>query len=366
MAGDWIKWVKGLTKKPEIVLMASTLKKSRREVAAMCMEFWEWCDENISEDTFTPNGSAFVKLSPLDDDNLAFIDALVGTAKFADSLTAVDWLRCRDGRIELPGFALHNGQTAKTRARNAKNQKSKRQSDEPESPPKKTARRSKMSPPRDDKNNTREREREECITSDEVIHPLNPPAGESVGECLDSPEVPASGIADIGQPIGESHPHITCLRVGGIKGDVIAFDEAPDRWVAEFIRLWNKLSGVSKHTNKALDSIKYRELCHRLRDTDWDWKAAFLKFPLRWPVGTMPTLSWFLKPDSVSKILDGMYATTGTTGATEGGLFSRRATGPSEATRIRTGETAAHVAACFAQAGQVDETGPERGQGTET
>jgi hypothetical protein len=164
MAGDWIKWSKGLPNKPEVVRLAGALGLSRAEVVVRLMAFWEWCDDNIPEDAICDNGSAFVTLSPHDGDNVAFVDALVGTPKFADSLALVNWIRFRDGRVELPNFGRHNGETAKTRARNAKNQKRKRQQGgeappiPPPSPPNVSPQ---MSPPRGDKSVTRGEERRE-------------------------------------------------------------------------------------------------------------------------------------------------------------------------------------------------------------
>ncbi len=137
MAGDWIKWAKGLPDKPEVIRLAGMLALTREVIVCRLMRFWEWCDDNIGEDAICENGSAFVDLSPRAGDNVAFIDALVWTPGFADSMASVNWLRCRDGRIELPNFGRHNGETAKTRARNAKNQKRKRQpTDDADKPPK--------------------------------------------------------------------------------------------------------------------------------------------------------------------------------------------------------------------------------------
>jgi len=135
MAGDWIKWEHDLPNKPEVVRIASDLGLSREVVSCRLMKFWEWCDKTIPESAISDNGSAFVKMSPRDGDNAAFIDALAGTPGFADSLAAVEWIRFRDGRIELPNFGRHNGETAKTRARNSKLQKKKRTSSDGQKKP---------------------------------------------------------------------------------------------------------------------------------------------------------------------------------------------------------------------------------------
>lgn len=154
MAGDWIKWSVGLESKREIVRLAGVLGVSREVAVCRCMKFWEWCDQNIGTDAISNSGSAFVELSPHDGDNMAFVDDLVGTPKFAETMALVGWIRFRNGRLELPNFGRHNGETAKTRARNAKNQKIKRV---------------KMSPRRGDKTVTRGEKRR--VTKD----PPSPP-----------------------------------------------------------------------------------------------------------------------------------------------------------------------------------------------
>lgn len=155
MAGDWIKWSVGLCRKPEVQRIAVALGLSREVAVCRLMEFWEWCDANIPDSQVRDDGTAFVKLSPHDGDNLAFVDAIVGTPQFAVSLSSVDWIRFRSGQIEIPNFGRHNGETAKTRARNAKNQDRKRQE-------KKSV--TNLSPTNGDKTVTRERG-EKRITS---------------------------------------------------------------------------------------------------------------------------------------------------------------------------------------------------------
>lgn len=130
MAGDWIKWTHGLPDKPEVIRLSGLLNLPREVVVCRLMRFWEWCDENVPDTDIRTTGSAFVKMSPRRGDNVAFVDALVCTPNFADSLAVVGWIKFRDDLIELPNFGRHNGETAKTRARNAKNQKRKRKSDD--------------------------------------------------------------------------------------------------------------------------------------------------------------------------------------------------------------------------------------------
>jgi hypothetical protein len=155
MAGDWIKWTVGLCRKPEVARIAADLSMSRDSVVCRLMELWEWCDATIPDSSIRPDGTAFVKMSPDAGDNMSFVDDLLRSPGFANSLAAVDWIRFRNGHIEIPNFGRHNGETAKTRARNAKNQGKKRAKTE--------TRVTEMSPDRGDKKVTRERE-EKSIT----------------------------------------------------------------------------------------------------------------------------------------------------------------------------------------------------------
>lgn len=163
MAGDWIKWTKGLPDKPEVLRMSGALKLSRAEIVVRLMRFWEWCDENIGSESIAENGCAVMQMSPHDGDNCAFIDSLVWTPGFSESLKSVGWLNCSEGRIGLPNFGRHNGKTAKTRARNSKTQKQKREGEgepnKPKSSPNHESTVTEMSPRDGDKKVTREEER---------------------------------------------------------------------------------------------------------------------------------------------------------------------------------------------------------------
>lgn len=100
------------------------------------------------------------------------------------------------------------------------------------------------------------------------------------------------------------NPQVTSIAIGK---EVVEYHEDAMRWEAEFIRRWNLLSGVNKRTVNSLDAAMRASLQERLRDQDWDWKQAFMAFPLPMNMTYKPTLGWFLKPDTVSKILDGRF-----------------------------------------------------------
>jgi hypothetical protein len=117
MAGDWIKWSKGLAARREVVLLASLLQRDRHEIAGRLMVLWEWLDDNVADseiDEVSLDASLFVGDKPF-----TFLDALVGLPGFADALASdgVRWLSARSGgRLTFPHFGRHNGTTAKTRA----------------------------------------------------------------------------------------------------------------------------------------------------------------------------------------------------------------------------------------------------------
>lgn len=128
MAGDWIKWQKGLAARREVVVLASRLQRDRHEIAGRLMQLWEWCDDNMTDDDVDPM-SLDVSLK-LGDKPFAFVDALLGLPGMADVMASVDvrWLTARsDGRLTFPNLARHNGTSAKTRASEARKKQNQRQ-----------------------------------------------------------------------------------------------------------------------------------------------------------------------------------------------------------------------------------------------
>lgn len=162
MAGDWIKWAKGLGKKREVIAIASALGVDRRVIATACMEVWEWADDN-TEDGHVP--------SVTED----FVDCHAGVPKFAEQLRAHGWLLSDGaGGIIFPKFERHNGESAKKRCLDAERKRKQRKNV------------TKMSRDKRDKSVTRGEEserREEKITSRE--EPIGKPLGRSTKDFLD-------------------------------------------------------------------------------------------------------------------------------------------------------------------------------------
>jgi hypothetical protein len=113
MAGDWIKWTKGLARRKEVIGIASRLGIAPAHAAGLCMVFWEWCDDNISETNMRNDGYASVTLGTLQS---CFLDAIVCVTGFAAAMIAEGWLVESDGILSIPNYDRHNSQTAKTRA----------------------------------------------------------------------------------------------------------------------------------------------------------------------------------------------------------------------------------------------------------
>ncbi len=116
MTGDWIKWAKGLARKPEVISMAGILGRSRHEVAGLLCEIWEWADDNIAVRNLSAKCPGLVQVSRAP---LEVIDAICAVDGMGLAMQKVGWLRVYDGTIEFPNFGRHNGKSAKHRALDA-------------------------------------------------------------------------------------------------------------------------------------------------------------------------------------------------------------------------------------------------------
>ncbi len=116
MAGDWIKWVKGLTRRTEVIQIAAGLKLDRRLVAAVCMEFWEWVDDS------TTDGN-------LPGCNSETVDSVVCVPGFGSAMVRVGWLIETPNGMAVAHFDRHNSASSKARALNALRQSKYRERD---------------------------------------------------------------------------------------------------------------------------------------------------------------------------------------------------------------------------------------------
>lgn len=76
----------------------------------------------------------------------------------------------------------------------------------------------------------------------------------------------------------------------------------------EVVQAWNSAPGTVPI--RKLSSKRSQHLASRLAESDWDWPAALAKFPLKCfsdGDGWKPDFDWFVRPDTVMKILEGKY-----------------------------------------------------------
>lgn len=330
MAGDWIKIEGTLPDKPEVIRISIETGLDQDAVVGKLIRIWIWADQQSADGTDLPLTSSF-------------LDRLTAFPGFAAAMRKVGWLGGREGSLSFPRFDRHNGQTAKLRAENnrraAKSRALKILTD------KEVVKLGHENVAQNALQNTLpkalpEKRREECITSDEVIHPPTPPGGEH--ECGESSKPKGRKKR---KPLSRS-TGLTSEAIAGIEvdGQLVMYDADPLVWEAAFIRWWNGRPGVIKRELLSLDTPMRSELVSRLSEGDWFWKRVEGHFPLWTPSDWKPTLGWFLEPASVSKILDGKYEPRTNTP----GLFG---SGPrDEPGRIRTGATSNAIEQAFAEA----------------
>lgn len=103
MAGDWIKIGHTLPGKPEVDAIAVSLGIDHDAVIGKLVRLWIWADQQMVD----CNGARVTE---------TYLDRLTNCTGFAAALVDVGWLASRNGRLSLPNFDRHNGQTAKSRA----------------------------------------------------------------------------------------------------------------------------------------------------------------------------------------------------------------------------------------------------------
>lgn len=110
MAGDWIPWVKGLRKRPEVVRMSSILSLPRDTVVCTVMEVWEWCDTEGHFDEMSRDCHVFGVTLP-------FLVTLTCVPKFDEAMQRVGWVSAdeEDGHPVFPKLGRWVGKSAKER-----------------------------------------------------------------------------------------------------------------------------------------------------------------------------------------------------------------------------------------------------------
>lgn len=267
MAPLWIKITHWTPDKPEVFCVAELLKIDPDAVIGKLVRVWIWADQQI-EDCCALSVTK------------ASLDRIACVTGFSDALEKVGWLEQNKDGLVFSNFDRHNGATAKKRALAAKRMEKRRGScaasvtkSEHKANKSCAASVTKSSPDRDE-------DRDE-----EIKRPPTPLQGEAA--CA------ADLAADELKPVDP---------VDRISGSALEF--VRDSWNASgpitCIRLTEKLRRAararlnvpwwSEHWLLALEKLPQ---CRFLQgDSERGWRAD---------------LEWFLKPDSVQKILEGKY-----------------------------------------------------------
>ena len=100
MAGEWIKWTKGLTRKREVLAISARVGCSPQQAAATCMEVWEWADDQTAD-------------GRIDHVDLAVMGRTLGCGEsFLLAMVKVGWLLEESGGVRFVNFTRHNGASA--------------------------------------------------------------------------------------------------------------------------------------------------------------------------------------------------------------------------------------------------------------
>ena len=102
MAGDWIKFECATLDKPEVHVIAAILNIDPDAVVGKLLRIWTWFDAH------SQNGDAPETLRCL-------LERLVNEEGFIDAMQQCGWIEIKKGRMYLPNFTRHNGQSAKKR-----------------------------------------------------------------------------------------------------------------------------------------------------------------------------------------------------------------------------------------------------------
>ena len=116
MAGDWIKWEKGLVRKAEVIRIARTLKSTPQHAAACCMQVWEWA-EDVTENGIIPGVTAV---------DVSFAAGVTG---IGEAMVGAGWLLETEDAVVLPNWDRHNGEPSKRRAVDALRKRVQRRED---------------------------------------------------------------------------------------------------------------------------------------------------------------------------------------------------------------------------------------------
>lgn len=253
----WIKVRTDLLTDPRVMRMARALGVTQQHVVGCLVAVWSLADAHAVS-RFCP-GVTGTREGHLAHYSAANIDAAARQDGIADLMSTVGWLTIYPDGIGFPEWDIHNGNSAKTRACEQK-KKAKQRRVSPKMSPKV----SRLCP---DGAGTEIGTREDKSIKED---PLTPTGG-----------IPSSSAAPVGP--------------------------------AEFLAAWNAVKAFVGC--RGLAGKRLRALQARARSKDWaeSWREALAraaKSPFCTGAndrGWRATIDWFLRPDTLAKILEGHY-----------------------------------------------------------
>lgn len=115
MAGDWVVWTKGLSRKREVLAIAGRTGRDRRQVACLLMEFWEWADGETEDGYLAGVSVRNLSASQADTDD-----------EFWGQVADVGWLEVTECGVRIPRFVRWMGKSAKRRLNDTNNKRQSR------------------------------------------------------------------------------------------------------------------------------------------------------------------------------------------------------------------------------------------------
>lgn len=247
MAGEWVKMRTNLLDDPRVVAMATALEQPETFIVGCLFALWSMAD-NHSETGALPRLTARA------------IDRRVGLSGFSLAASSVGWLELNDTGATIPRFHEHNGASAKARAT--------------------TARRVLKHRDLSDCNGATVTDSDMSVTS----------------------------------PLTRRREEKKEKKRGEEEENAASPSPPPGPTQDQFLESWNAVSAFTACRGMTGDRLRHFQA--RSRDRDWseNWREALAK-AAQSPFclgqndrGWRATVDWFLRPGTVTKILEGAYS----------------------------------------------------------
>lgn len=261
MAGEWLPLRLDLDEDPAVIKMADRLGLNELDVIGRLWKFWRWANRQLA-DGYAPGVTG------------SWIDRHVSTPGFAAAMAEAEWLTITPEGVQIPDFEEWNSQGAKVRLLTAKRmRKTRSKSDGP--------RATDVTPPASQERHQRRGEESNTQT------PPTPPSGGGGGGVVPVVKVTPADVLATWNTAAEANGWRKCLKLTEKRARSVRA-RLEDPWWVEHWRPAIERAGLipgTKGVNKD------------------EWRAD---------------LDWFVRPNTVAKLMEGKYDTWGQPGADNG------------------------------------------------